>query len=109
MARFIAIDNYSGYIFGDSADLNGHIWIGDNPVEFVRALDESIGEYGKGYEEAAELKSSETGYSVYRADINGSEAVTLIQDGTEEDMIRAVMADCEYVVTLRCVSGDECE
>ena len=49
MTRYILIDNCSGYIFGDSADLNGRIFTG-TPTEYAAALDASIGERGRVYE-----------------------------------------------------------
>lgn len=108
MARFIAIDNGSGYIFGDSADLNGQVWIGDDPLDFALALDESLGEHGRIYEDVWRLASNETGYEIYRADINGSEAVAVIHDGQDKDEIRAVEEKCQFVMTVRCISPYEC-
>lgn len=109
MARYILIDNHSGYIFADSADLNGKIWIGDNPADFAAAFDITIGEHGRTYEAVSRsaLASNETGYHAYRADINGSEAVAAVQDGQDQDMIDAVERDCEYVTTLRTNGRDE--
>ena len=103
MARYILIDNYSGYIFADSADLDGKIFTG-TPTEFAAAHDASIGEPGRTYEEVARhaLASNETGYHVYRADVCGSEAVALITDGQDQEMIDAVERDCDYITTLRC-------
>ena len=103
MARYILIDNNSGYIYADSADLNGKIWIGDKPADFAAAFDATIGEHGRTYDDVhcASLASNETGYHVYRADINGSEAVPVIEGGQDQDMIDAVMRDCEYVTALR--------
>ncbi len=102
MARYILIDNYSGYIFGDSADLNGHIFSG-TPVEFAAALDASIGEHGRTYEDVSRhaLASNESGYHVYRADVDGSEAVAVVCDGQDQETIDAVVQDCEYVTTIR--------
>ena len=106
MARYILIDNCSGYIFGDSADLNGHIFSG-TPVEFAAALDASIGEHGRTYEDVSRhaLASNETGYHVYRADVDGSEAVAVVWDGQDQETIDAVVQDCEYVTTIRCQDG----
>lgn len=106
MARYILIDNYSGYIFGDSADLNGHIFSG-TPVEFAAALDASIGAHGRTYEDVSRhaLASNETGYHVYRADVDGSEAVAVVWDGQDQKTIDAMVQDCEYVTTIRCQDG----
>lgn len=106
MARYILIDNCAGYIFGDSADLNGHIFSG-TPVEFAAALDASIGEHGRTYEDVSRhaLASNETGYHVYRADVDGSEAVAVVWDGQDQETIDAVVQACEYVTTIRCQDG----
>ncbi len=104
MARYILIDSHTGFIWGDSADLAGNqpnIW--QTPAEFAAALDASLGETGREYTEVSRraLASNETGYHVYRADVGGSDAITVVQDGTDEEMIAAVERDCEYVTTLR--------
>lgn len=103
MARYILIDNCSGYVAGDSADLNGKIFTGE-PLEFAAAFDASIGETGRRYTDVGrrELASNETGYHVYRADIGGSEVVPVVWDGQDQETIEAVARDCEYVTTLRC-------
>ncbi len=106
MARYILIDNHSGYIFGDSADLAGAIFTG-TPIEYAAALDASIGEHGRTYEEIShhDLATNEAGYHVYRADVGGSEAVPVVTDGQDEEMIEAVTRDCQYITTLRCLSS----
>lgn len=103
MARYILIDNASGYVFADSADLNGRIFTG-TPAEFAAAFDASVQEPGRTYVEVSRrgLASNETGYHVYRADVRGSEAVPVVQDGEDAETIAAVERDCEYVTTLRC-------
>jgi hypothetical protein len=95
MARYILIDNISGYIFGDSADLNGKIFVG-TPEEFAAALDASIRLARYCYELDAHKtpRATETGYRVYRADINGSDAVGNFHWG--RDTIDAVERDCRY-------------
>lgn len=102
MARYILIDNCSGHIWGDSSDIAGKLFTG-TPVEVAAALDESIGAPGRSYEEVPRraLESNHTGYHVYRADIDGSEAVPVIHDGQDRETIEAVVRDCEYVTTIR--------
>lgn len=96
MARYILIDNYSGFIWGDSADLNGKIFAG-TALEFAKALDESIGGECRTYEEqSGPNASSQTGYHVYRADIDGSDAVTIVHDGQDQATIDAVIESCRY-------------
>lgn len=96
MPRYILIDNYSGFIWGDSADLQGRIFQGA-PIEFAKALDESIGATGRVYEmQWNKPHDIRSGYHVYRADVNGSEAVPVVTDGEDQDMIDAVTRDCQY-------------
>ena len=97
MARYILIDLDSGYIFGDSADLNGGIYHGDDALEYAQALDASIGCHGRTYEMHSNGRNQSSGYHVYRADIDGSEAVTVVWDGQDQDTIDAVQASCQYV------------
>ena len=125
MPRFILIDNASGYIWGDTADLPrthvmragewaGHAWdaIGDGaltPIEAARWLDETLGEYGREYDEVGrrDLASNETGYLVYRADVGGSEAVPVIQDGQDQETIDAVLSSCKFEAAIRVLrAGD---
>lgn len=100
MARFILIDNHTGYIWGDSADLEGAVWSGDDALDFAKALDESIGDHGLTYI-WAHTSDDENGYHAYRADIDGSDAVTVVHDGQDRDTIEAVKASCRslgYIV-----------
>ena len=96
MARYILIDNYSGFIWGDSADLDGAIFSG-TALEFAKALDESIGEHGRTYTKQSRADASnQTGYHVYRSDINGSDAVMVVHDGQNQETIDAVIKSCRY-------------
>ncbi len=96
MARYILIDNYSGYIWGDSADLDGKIFSG-TALEFANALDESVGEYGRTYTEQRRCgASNQAGYHVYQADIDGSVAVPVVRDGQDQETIDTVEASCRY-------------
>lgn len=107
MARYILIDNYSGYIFGDTADLPlSHLIDGAparehdlTPALAARWLDEAeVGDYGRTYTllPYAPL-STQSGYLVYRADVDGSDAVPVVQDGQDAEAISAVVRDCEFV------------
>ena len=94
--RYILIDNYSGFIWGDSADLDGTIFSG-TALEFAQALDESIGAHGRTYTEQSRADASnQTGYHVYRADVDGSDAVTIVHDGQDQATIDAVTESCRY-------------
>lgn len=104
MARYILIDSNSGYIWGDSADLNGQIFTG-TALEFAKALDESLGEHGRIYEEVSRL-DGRSGYSVYRADINGSDAVAVVWDGQNQETIDAVERDCRHLGYIAITRGE---
>lgn len=110
--RLILIDNGSGLIFGDTADLPRHVFAGNefpvtqtdftrprDAVYAARWLDEAvIGEFGRGYEFMAHApRDTGTGYRVYRADVDGSDAVPVVQDGQDRDTIEAVERDCEFI------------
>lgn len=98
MARYILIDMHSGNIWGDTADLNGRAVDCASIIEAARALDESVGAHGRAYQEGsrADIRSGRDGYVVYRADIDGSEAVPVVQDGQDQETIDAVTRDCRY-------------
>lgn len=110
MARYIFIDNSSGYIWGDSADLDGRIHEG-TALEFAAQLDHSIdpsAAANRTYEWASRAEfSNETGYHVYRADVNGSDAVPIARDGQDREMIRAVQDSCEYEGFIRVLEGED--
>ena len=101
MPRYILIDNCSGYIWGDSADLNGAIFEG-TPLEYAAALDASLGELGRTYKEISkyELPSYADGSRVYRADVHGSDAVAVVWDDQDQDTVYSAIKDCEYVTTI---------
>jgi hypothetical protein len=99
MARYILIDNCSGYIWGDSGEYAPGTDI-TGPIHAARMLDYDLGEQDRRYEECrrSQLASNETGYHVYRA----SNEFPAVDDGRASDTIMAVESDCEYVTTLRC-------
>jgi hypothetical protein len=118
--RIILIDKDSGYIWGDSADLNGGIFqltesdydqIGprhptadDWALAFAHALDMSLGERWRAYamQSAATARNGQSGYMAYRADIGGSEAVGIVFDGQDKEVIEAVERDCELIGFITC-------
>lgn len=110
MARYILIDHASGYIFGDTGDLNGAAR-DESPADAARRLDESIGEFGRSYEEErAQYRpdfSNSTAYHVYRADVNGSEAVPLVSDGQSQDEIEQVERLCRKVAVVTITDARE--
>jgi len=107
MARYILIESNSGYIWGDSADLNGKSFDG-TPCEFAAALDTSLGTPGRQYELIGRNpRTTDGGYDVYRADVRGSEAVPVVQDVQDQDTIESVMHDCEYVGFITITDADQ--
>jgi hypothetical protein len=105
MARYILIDSNSGYIFGDTADFNGKIYNPESPTDAARELDRLFQQIpDRSYvEHDNPPHDNRTGYHVYRADVNGSDAVTTVTDGQDQEMIDAVEADCEYVCFVECI------
>ena len=69
----------------------------------AQLVDEQNGCQGREYEVIGHNPGdSSTGYHVYRADVNGSDAVSLVLDGQDQEMIDAVERDCEYVGYVIC-------
>lgn len=96
MAQYIIQDVCSGYIWGDTRDFANGPNHYDTIADACRALDQDLGEHGREYEEVSRL-DGDSGYAVYRVDINGSEAVTVVHDGQDKETIEAVMRDCDLV------------
>ena len=104
--RYILIDNNSGFIFGDSADFAaGRQSDIDGPVDAARMLDESIGVHGRRYVLHDHASAFATGYHVYYADIDGSEAVPVVQDGQDQDTIDEVERRCDYVGFVEAIDA----
>ena len=97
MTRYILIDNCSGYIWGDSADLDGQIFTG-TPLEYTAALDAHLGEHDRTYKEVDNLASNETGYRVYSADVS----FPVVTDGQDQEMIDVVERDCQFITLIKC-------
>ena len=114
MSRYILIDNESGFIVGDTADLPPHTFAGEDfpvcqsgitPTEAARWLDEAvIRTFGRTYEFLSHNPGdTSTGYPVY----NGADAVVVAWDGQDREAIAAVERDCEYVGFVRCHDAQE--
>jgi len=103
MDRYILIENNSGFIFGDSADLDGRTFTG-TAVEFARALDDSIGAHGRDYALTHNPHDTSTGYHVYAA----TDAIPTVSDGQDSETIEAVERDCAYVgfIAVLTTEGD---
>ena len=107
MPRYILIDNSSGFIWGDTADYAATAELSHTPddgaLEAARLLDENNGVYDRAYRfEHNAPRDDRTGYHVYRADVGGSEAVAVVQDGQDQETIEAVQRDCEFVGFVTC-------
>lgn len=111
MPRYILIDNASGYIWADTADLAGWGDTEQQPIDAARLIDAHVGAPGREYElfRRSPDGSTSPGYHVWRADVGGSEAVAVVQDGQDPEMIAAVERDCEYIGYVRVIedAGDE--
>lgn len=96
MARYILIDSNSGYVVADTAIIPGFDAAG-TPVEAAKIVDEQIGERGREYEFLSrDPHDGSDGYRVYRANVRGGDAVPLVADGTDQELIEAVERDCDY-------------
>lgn len=105
MPRFILIDSDSGYIWGDSAEFAAGKQSDLTPIEAAKMLDEHLEERGREYFDVKRL-NGRSGYEVYRADVNGAEAVGAIQDGSDLTEIEAVEKHCEHVATIAYFEND---
>lgn len=99
MARYIMIDNYTGYIWGDA--------VAETPQDAARKIDEALGEYDRDYSELRiDPRDTSTGYHVYRADVDGAQVPSQIDDGQDGDTIDAVRNSCRYEGYIRVTSAD---
>ena len=106
MSRYILIDRYSGFIFGDTGDLNGPAR-NESPLEAAKRLDEHIGgpDYVQAriYQEHGPREAIPDGcgaYFVYCAVGKGSELVMLVQDGQDQETIDEVERLCDLVAIV---------
>jgi hypothetical protein len=123
--RIILIDNYSGYIWGDSADYKGRTFTLDDALSFkadvsatseddfalayAAAMDADIGGEPRSYgmHRASCARNGGSGYMAYRADVDGSEAVPVVHDGQDSDTIEAVEADCRCLGFISYHSAEQ--
>lgn len=107
MARYILIDNHSGLIFADTGDLNGAAR-DETPIEAAARFDRESHYTNTSYEDVprATMHANAIGFHVYRADIDGSEAVPLVVNGEDEATIQEVESRCRYVASLRRFCND---
>jgi hypothetical protein len=114
--RLILIDNNSGLIFGDTANyllarLND--WRENNSdnnsdtarlsLMAARLLDDTIGEHGREYGFINyDPRDTRTGYLLYRADIDGADALPVVTDGQKQEMIHSVRSACRLEGFVEC-------
>lgn len=112
MPRYIMIDDASGYVWGDTGDLDGPAR-DETPIEACRRLDASVGVYQRDYVEHGPRyrPAGQTAYHVYRADVGGSEVVPLVWDGQDAATIAEVERLCDpvAVVTVTDYSAEDRE
>lgn len=103
MPRYILIESNTGRIWADTADLPGWSESGQEPIDAARLIDAHVGAPGREYEFFGRSPddSNSPCYHVWRADVGGSEAVAVVQDGQNPEIIAAVERDCEYVGHVR--------
>lgn len=89
MTRYIIIDAFSGYIWGEHYSDAGR---DEAIIQACRARDEEIGEADREYEIVDRL-DGRSGYIVYDA----SDLAIEIHDGQNPHAIEAVERDCERV------------
>jgi hypothetical protein len=108
MTQYIVIDRASGYIFYDTRDLPlDHVIDGERagnlpltPELACRwGAEAEARDYGWSYSETNRYDARVV-YDVYRVDVGGSEAVPVVRDGQDQEMIDAVERDCEYVASV---------
>ena len=102
MARYILIDNNSGFIFGDTKNMNCSRSF-KTPAEAAKMLDESIGEPASEYVEiyGDHDTSGKSGYSVYSVD--DIEDMTEVEDGTDQATIDKFCRKCERVCFVETI------
>lgn len=109
MQRYILIDNYSGYVWGDSSDLNGAVFTG-TIEEYAAALDKSIdasAAVDRSYVMQTRPDADEQGYLIYLADADGGDSFPVMQNGQDDETIEAIRRDCKYLGFLRFVPSEE--
>ena len=114
MPRYILIDHDTGYVWGDTGDLDGPARQ-ETPLEAARRLDLAYGETDRAYTEHAPdyrppslrfgaASPATSAYHVYRADLDGSEVVPIIWDGQSREAIEAVEALCRKVAVVESIA-----
>lgn len=121
--RLILIDNHSGFIFGDTAQLDrSHAFAADgppsdefragdlakncpvSPIMAAQWSDESlVREFGRIYRQHGpdyRPASNESAYHVFRADPDGSDAVPPVWEGWDPETIAAVERDCRKIAVV---------
>lgn len=109
--RLFLVDNNSGYIFADTANLAGYYEarIGDIENDAMlasRLFEESIGEHGRRYAfRRSNPRTNETGYHIY-SDRSGGSLVTTVVDGQDQEIIDVVTEQGDYEGFVTCFSAE---
>lgn len=92
MTRYIIVDNYTGFIWGDSVDFPKEP---DDILSVCRMLDDEIGSYEHGitYEKVSYF-NGEFGYLVYDASIPNGNKIPTSYDGQDQEIIDTVTNNC---------------
>lgn len=80
MTRYILIDDYSGFVWGDAE--------AETPEAACRIVDEAVGETGREYERVGAFPGHEPGYHVHEAPAG----FRPVEDGQDPSLIEAVEA-----------------
>lgn len=105
MPRFILQNIPDGHIYADTADLAGWREADDETPEVAARLADALqGFEADAYVTRAFSSPLIAGYRVYRADIDGSEAVPVVADGTDRETIEAVETLCEEWCSIERVA-----
>lgn len=127
MTRLIIQEAHSGFLWADSAlfqpahcadysaggfDPSGPC-CDANILAAIRTMQWEIGDLDQQWEivsrRDARILAGRDGYIVWRADVDGSDAVAAIQDGQDMDTIRAVERGCELVAVVAKCDGQEAQ
>jgi hypothetical protein len=107
IVRYILVDCQSNHVMADSAvDLDGSA-IFRTAREFAKAFDESIGDFGRDYEELdCDPGRNETGYHVYVTDA-GTDVLPVLWNVSDSVYIDLVRQICRYYgfILVRCGNG----
>ena len=95
MARYIVIDNYSGYVVADTASRTDKLYRIDDPIEACRRLSSSP------FVRVARLGPHDAGYRVYMA----NDLIDTEFDRRNTHVIETIEQECPLAATVRLTTG----